>query len=417
MSTPGGAGPSEPRAALLAAYRAALARVDGRGAVARFLAGYRGGAPSHALAIGKAAAYMMAGAFEVLGERLRAGLVVTKHGHAPPLLPPAAPVRTLEASHPVPDETSLAAGEAVVEFLQAAPGEARFLVMVSGGASSLVEVLPPGLEAADLARLNEWLLGAGLAIGDMNRVRKRLSTIKAGRLAGPLAGRAALLLMISDVPGDDPRVIGSGPLVAHQPADIDCSHLALPDWLAPLAARPPALPPAEAFARVEAHVIAAPADARRAAAATLAGRGLAVREHPRLLEGDACAVGARLGRRLIGAAPGVEVWAGETTVVLPERPGRGGRCQALALAAALEIAGREACWLLAAGTDGSDGPGEDAGALVDGATVARGQGAGHDPRARLAAADAGTFLEASGDLLRTGPTGTNVMDLVIALRG
>jgi hydroxypyruvate reductase len=125
----------------------------------------------------------------------------------------------------------------------------------------------------------------------------------------------------------------------------------------------------------------------------------------------------RLAQLLQEAPPGVvHVWGGETTVTLPAHPGRGGRCQQLALAAARELAGRDDAWLLAAATDGSDGPGDDAGALIDGGTIARGEAEGFDAAAVLARADAGRFLEASGDLLATGPTGTNVMDLVLGLR-
>ena len=144
--------------------------------------------------------------------------------------------------------------------------------------------------------------------------------------------------------------------------------------------------------------------------------GLPVRVAPDLLEGDALAVGRQVGERLASADPGVQVWASETTVTLPDSPGRGGRCQSFALAAAPAIAGDPQAFLLVVGTDGTDGPGEDAGALVDGGTVSRGAAAGLEPSAYLRAADAGTFLEASGDLVCTGPTGTNVMDLVIALR-
>ncbi|MCK7580211.1 MAG: hypothetical protein MZV65_34185 [Chromatiales bacterium] len=138
---------------------------------------------------------------------------------------------------------------------------------------------------------------------------------------------------------------------------------------------------------------------------------------PEFITGDAATVGARLAQGLRAAAPGtVRVWGGETTVTLPPRPGRGGRCQQLALAAALELNGSTGTWLLAAGTDGSDGPTEDAGALVDGGTIGRGELAGADAVAALGAADAGSFLEASGDLVQTGPTGTNVMDLMLGLR-
>jgi hydroxypyruvate reductase len=158
-------------------------------------------------------------------------------------------------------------------------------------------------------------------------------------------------------------------------------------------------------------------DARRAAADAARHLGLGARVHPELVAGEAVAAGARLAQALRQAAPGeVQIWGGETTVRLPPVPGRGGRCQTLALAAARALAGCDDVWLLAAGTDGSDGPGDDAGALVDGGTTARAALHGIDAAQALAAADAGTLLEASGDLMQTGPTGTNVMDLVLGLR-
>ncbi|NIR62092.1 MAG: hydroxypyruvate reductase, partial [Gammaproteobacteria bacterium] len=134
------------------------------------------------------------------------------------------------------------------------------------------------------------------------------------------------------------------------------------------------------------------------------------------VDGEASACGRALAEALLAADPGVEVWGGEPTVVLPPRPGRGGRAQTLALSAARVLAGHPGVLLLAAGTDGTDGPTEDAGALVDGGTIARGGRDGLDPLACLRGADAGTFLAASGDLIHTGPTGTNVMDLMVGLK-
>ena len=364
---------------------------------------------------------MTAGAIDVLGEGIERALVVTKHGHAGDLLDPGWPVEVVESSHPVPDESCLEAGRALVEFVDAIPADADVLALVSGGASALVEVLPEGFDARDLARVNEYLLAEGLPIGAMNRVRKRISRIKGGRLAQRLAPRRALNLAISDVPGDDPKVIGSGLLVAHESVDIDVGDLDLPPWLVEMGRRAPPLAGGDATARgyagrIRTEIVARPADARAAAAAAYRAAGVDVVEPPDLLDGDAIETGRRIGRAIAEAKPAAHVRAGETTVVLPPSPGRGGRCQSLALAAALEIRGSAGAWVLAAGTDGTDGPGEDAGALVDGGTVARGIAAGLDPDRCLRTADAGTFLDASGDLVRTGPTGTNVLDLVVALK-
>jgi len=413
MSAPAASGSL--RAAMLAAHRAALDAVGGRPAVARHLRALeRAGRPSHAVAIGKAAADMMAGAIEALDGALQGALVLTKHGHVAGLGPYADRVRVMESSHPVPDASCLRAGAALWDFVADAPPDARVLVMVSGGASALVEHLAPGLDAAFLARVNDWLLSNALSIGPMNRVRKRISRIKGGRLALALAGRPALCLMISDVPGDDPKVIGSGPLVPHSSADIDVSDLALPHWLSSVTAHPPALAPLEAFERVTAAVVARPALAKAAAAQALEQAGVAVRVHDALLEGDALETGREVVAMAAADPARAHLWSSETTVHLPPHPGRGGRCQSLALSAAVVLRDRGAGVVLAAGTDGTDGPGEDAGAVVDAGTLARGRTAGRDPLADLAAADAGAFLDASGDLLRTGPTGTNVMDLVMA---
>ena len=402
---------------LLEGLRAALHATGGRESVRRRLAGEQDFTPRFAFAVGKAAPAMMAGAFDALGPSIERAFVVTKHGHAGDLLDARWPVDVAESSHPVPDESSLAAGRALVEFADAIPADADVLALMSGGASALVEVLPEEFGASDLARVNEYLLSAGHPIGAINRVRKRISRIKGGRLAQRIAARRTLNLAISDVPGDDPKVIGSGLLVAHSAEDVAVDDLGLPPWLTVMGRRVPPLLPANETSRVRTEVVARPADARTAAAATYRAAGLDVVEHGRLLEGDALEVGRRIGREIAHQRrAGVHVWASETTVMLPPAPGRGGRCQSLALAAALEMRDRAGAYLLAAGTDGTDGPGEDAGAVVDAGTVARGIAAGLDPERCMQMADAGTFLEASGDLVHTGPTGTNVMDLVVALK-
>ena len=402
------------RRLLLQALHAALDATGGRESVRRRLTGEPDFRPGHAFAVGKAASAMMAGAFDALGPGIERALVITKHGHAGDVLDAGCPVDVVESSHPVPDESCLAAGRALVDFVDGVPAGADVLALLSGGASALVEVLPEGFDASDLARVNAWLLAAGHPIGAVNRVRKRISRIKGGRLAGRLATHRTLNLAISDVPGDDPKVIGSGLLVAHSDDDIEIDDLDLPPWLVQMGRRAPPLPGASA--RVRTEVVARPADARAAAAGTLRAAGLDVVEHPKLLEGDAPEAGRRIGRAIVREKPMAHVWASETTVTLPPVPGRGGRCQSLALAAALELGDSPQVCVLAAGTDGTDGPGEDAGAIVDAGTVARGLAAGLDPEHCLDAADAGTFLEASGDLVHTGPTGTNVMDLVVALK-
>jgi len=402
------------RADLLMIYQAALAAVEGERCVARALDNVERSTPLYVVAIGKAAVAMYRGALATLGGQISRALVVTKVGHNDGLLP-SDRLQVLEAGHPWPTEASLAAGEALLDFVAAAPAEGQFLFLISGGASSLVEVLPIGVTLADLQRLNGWLLGSGLDIHAMNRVRKALSCIKGGRLAERLAGRSARLLLISDVPGDDPATIGSGLLV---PQRVAAGGLDLPDWITRLLAlgSPMPRPAAACFERIEIDIVATLDDAKRAAAEQGRALGYEVFEEVSVLDGDAMEVACRLSSELFVAPPGLYIWGGETTVELPAQPGRGGRNQTLALRAALALAGVEDILFLAAGSDGSDGPTDDAGALVDGRTIARGEAAGLRAQRSLIAADAGTFLAASGDLIRTGPTGTNVMDLMLGLR-
>ena len=400
---------------LRALLGAALDRVRGDAAVAAWLRAHPDVAYDHLLAFGKAAAAMAGGALAARPEPA-AGLVITKHGHLEGRLADRPRLRCLEADHPVPGAASLAAGAALLEFLAAAPADARFLALISGGASSLVEALAPGLDLAGLGRLTDRLLGAGLPIDRMNAARRAVSRLKGGRLARYLDGRPACALLISDVPGDAPWVIGSGPLSPAPDDDAAALPAAARELLADTEPEP--VPPPAAFANIDTHVIATLEDAKAAAAEAARARGLAAHVHAEFLDGDAQAQGARLARWLRGgdAPPGCHVWGGETTVRLPAAPGRGGRNQHLALAAALELDGAGGIRLLACGTDGTDGPTADAGGEVDGATLARGRRRGLDAAAALAAADAGNYLEAAGALVATGPTGTNVMDLVLALK-
>jgi len=400
-------------------FQAALASVGGAPAVRRHLE--RQPLPDGAVslvAIGKAASSMCHGALDALGDALERGLLITKHDHLSARCRLDQRLECIEASHPVPDASSLRAGERLLAFLDAVPAEHSLLVLISGGASSLVDVLPEGYGLADLEAMNRWLLSNHLDIGQMNSIRRSVSCIKGGRLATRLGGRDCRLLLISDVPGDQPWVIGSGLLVPPGPA-ASLPALPLPAGLAAMQRAAPPLPDPDdpAFQRVDAHVIASNAQACAAAAEQARSLGVAVEVDPRPLTGDALLAAERIAREVLDAPPGVlRIHGGETTVALPANPGRGGRAQALALRAATLFEGSRQVWLLAAGTDGTDGPGEDAGALVDTGTCARGRAAGLDPDQCLDAADSGRFLHASGDLLRTGPTGTNVMDLILTLR-
>lgn len=356
---------------------------------------------------------MARGAHEALGDRIHDGFIVTKRGGAEPL-----PWPVLEAGHPMPDESSLDAGARLIAFSQSIPQDAQVLVLLSGGASALVEALPTGVGLKEWQDINHWLLASGFDIHATNAVRKRISRIKGGRLAQLLYPRKVLCLAISDVPGDDPRSIGSGPLTADE-ADVLPDLVGAPELLQAALTKAPPLPKANdpCFRNVEYKIIATLADAKHAAAEKAKKLGYEVDVHPEFIEGDAIETGVRRARELLESRPGtMHIWGGETTIKLPPRPGRGGRNQSLALSAALALENHKNVWLLAAGTDGTDGPTEDAGALVDGETIARGELQGPLAREALAKADAGTFLEASGDLVHTGPTGTNVMDLILGLR-
>ncbi len=378
------------RAALLSLLHCALAAVDGRRAVREILAGRVGPRRSRAFAVGKAAAAMWLGAHDALGSLLEGGLVVTTAGDPRALAARAAGAEILTAAHPLPDADSLAAGNRLLECLAALPADVDPLLLISGGASSLAEVPRAGVTLAELRAVAAQGLAGGVPIDALNRRRAALSALKAGGLTRAIAGRRALALFLSDVPGDDPAVIGSG-LLAPLPGDL-----------------------------IERRIVASLGEALRAIVAAAARAplfaSLPVHVEPQRLRGAAAPAGRRLGRALVAATPGLYVCGGETTVTLPAMPGRGGRNQHLALAAARELRGHAGVALLACGTDGVDGASDDAGALVDGGTWQRALDGGVDPRRALEQADSGRALEAAGDLLHTGVTGTNVGDIVIGLK-
>jgi hydroxypyruvate reductase len=406
---------SQHRIRLAEIFQAALASVEGDVAVAAWLRTHPIEGELRLVAVGKAAQSMADGAARVLGEQIRAALIISKQGHLDHRVCRQRGWEAIEAGHPVPDANSLQAGERLLAFLAAADNR-PFLFLISGGASSLVEAPVTGVDLDFIARSNRWLLASGLDIVQMNLIRKGLSRIKGGGLLAHLGGRQVHALAISDVPGDRPSAIGSGLLVPEVELARQLAAISMPEWLrerleAGLAQReapPPSVPTLQIVANLQL--------AKGAAAVRARELGYEVHLQAPFLDGEAAEAGRRLAKRVLAGPPGISIWGGETTVELPPQPGRGGRNQHLALAAATLLVGNESCYLLAAGTDGTDGPTEDAGALVDGQTLQRGMQEGLDAGSCLAAADAGRFLEASGDLLTTGPTGTNVMDLVIGLK-
>jgi glycerate 2-kinase len=377
------------RALLLTLLQAALAAVDGRRCVREALRGdTRSAAPVWVAAVGKAAPAMALGARDALGGRIAQLLVITRAGHAPAELLGVPGVELIASAHPVPDQRSLAAGARLLQWVETLPPDAEALFLISGGASSLVEVLREGLNLADLEAFTTRELAAGTAIAALNAQRMALSRIKGGRLTARLAGRSARALYVSDVPGDDPALIGSGLLG----------------------------PASEGPDRVTRTVIASVEQALAGAAAAARTLGLEVHTGGRRFDEDAVRLAARCAHELRLSASAVCLWGGESTVQLPPHAGRGGRNQHLALAAARLIAGQADLMLLAAGTDGTDGVTEDAGALVDAESCARVALAGMDVDRCLATADSAAALAASGDLVHTGPTGTNVGDVVIGLK-
>ena len=266
----------------------------------------------------------------------------------------------------------------------------------------------------DLCGLTEQLLARGFDINQMNRVRRVLSGIKGGRLAAHLKRCPTVSLMISDVPGDDPGVIGSGLLT---PVRETVNPDDYPDTVRELLGRVELVPVPDdvEFETNSPHIIACLDDAKDACVREAQRLKYEVLAVSGFIEGDVREVATRLHQQLSESRGEVLIWGGEPTVQLPDKPGRGGRNQQLALDFALKIKGERACFL-SAGTDGTDGPTDAAGALVDGATVERGEAQGLDAEDCLRRADSGTFLKASGDLITTGPTGTNVMDLMIGMR-
>lgn len=399
---------------LLKIFQSALAAVNGRVCVRERLKERPLPGKVYMIAVGKAACAMAQGAQDVMGNHIADALIITKKGHAESL-----PWPVLEAGHPLVDESSLEAGRQLLAFANRIPSDASVIVLISGGASALVEALPPQISLDQFQKINRWILGSGLDINDYNRIRRRLSRLKGGRLAKLLEPRRVLCLVVSDVPGNDLRAIGSGPLVADEDMRRPLTLRGLPDFITEaLKHMPPAPAPDDAcFQNVKREIVATLDNAKSAAVEAAKDLGYQAMLETGFVSGDALEAGARLAKKLLRSESGtVHVWGGETTIQLPESPGRGGRNQSLALAAAMMLQGHEDTWFLSAGTDGTDGPTDDAGALVDGGTIARGKSAGHNAEQALARADAGTFLEASGDLLQIGPTGTNVMDIMLGLK-
>jgi glycerate 2-kinase len=422
------------RAALERIFRAGVAAADPAEALRKMvrvsggvleLAGERlpSGSGVALLAAGKAA-HPMAAAFDALaGQLVSRGLSIGPSGT------PSGPARyrSLGAAHPIPDASSERAGRAALDFVAGLEARETLVVLLSGGSSSLLACPAPGLPRKAFADTTQLLLEDGAPIDELNCVRKHLSALAGGRLAAATPARRVIVLVVSDVLGDRLDVIGSGPCAADPSRYADARALLLRRGLwerVPAAVRvhleagiAGALTetPWEDDPRVRHVVLVNNRSARVGAELAARAEGLRPLALSDRLSGEARTVGRRLGRLARSLRPDRPlclIAGGETTVRVTGR-GRGGRSQELALAAALELQGAIGITLLAAGTDGCDGPTDAAGAFADGASVARAAALGTDAAGRLRENDAYRFFAAIDGLLRTGPTGTNVMDLVL----
>jgi len=383
---------------------------------------------------GKAAG-AMAQAVEALwpADAPLSGLVVTRYHHTPERpagLPPR--IEVLEASHPVPDAAGLAASQRILQAVQGLTADDLVLCLISGGGSALLTLPAEGLTLEDKQRINKALLNSGANIGEMNCVRKHLSRIKGGRLAAACAPARVVTLTISDVPGDDPSVIASGPTVPDATTCADALAILRRYAIevpAPLLAalEQGALetpkPGSPIFAGHQVNMIATPQQSLEAAAAAARAAGLKAYILSDELEGESREVGkvhAALARAVARQGqpfekPCVILSGGETTVTVRPVPagesrGKGGRAGEFCLGLALALQGQPGVWALAADTDGIDGMEENAGAWVEPGTLARAQALGMKVDRYLDRNDAYGFFQPLGDLVVTGPTHTNVND-------
>ncbi|MBA3530833.1 MAG: glycerate kinase [Ardenticatenales bacterium] len=431
---------------LLAMMEAALAAVDPFAAVQRFLR--REGDVLHigdttlsladidrvwVIGAGKAGAPMAQAAEAVLGAHIAGGVVVVKHEHVVPL----AHVELREAAHPVPDEAGLAAGEAVLALAEQATERDLVLCLISGGGSALLEALPEPLTLEELQATTTALLRSGATINELNAVRKHLSCVKGGQLARAIAPATLVTFVLSDVVGSPLDVIASGPTVPDASTWAEVAEIiaryrladSLPDAVRVrieqgAAGALPETPKADdpLFERTSVYIVGDNGQAAEAALRAAETRGYSGMILTTFLEGEArevARVAVALAREVQAnsrplAPPACLILGGETTVTL-RGEGKGGRNQEMALAAALVLAGSEDITIGALTTDGSDGPTDSTGAIVDGSSVARAMQQSLDAAWYLAQNNAYPLLDATGDMLRSGPTNTNVNDLLFIL--
>ncbi len=382
---------------------------------------------------GKASAQMAAAAERKLGHSLAGGLVSTKYGHG------CGPgqVRVIEAGHPIPDGAGMEAARRIMALARGAGEGDLILCLISGGGSALLPLPAGGITLDEKMAATELLLRCGAGILELNALRKHISAIKGGQLARAAYPARVVNLIVSDVIGDPLEAIASGPTVPDTTTFEDCLAMVRRRDLA--AALPRAVmkrleagargevdetpkPGDPVFGRVRSCIIASSAVALRAAEQRAVQLGYNARVVSDTLEGEAREVAAELVQLAKDVAAGREgparpaclLAGGETTVTVRGK-GKGGRNQELVLAAALKLEGTAGVVLLGAGTDGTDGPTDAAGAFADGETAGRARALGIDGRALLEENDSYRFFHVLGDLHLTGPTGTNVMDITVFL--
>ena len=410
----------ESRAFLTRLFNAAVEAADPKAAMAPLLP-ERPKGRTIVVGAGKGAA-QMAAAFEDLWKEPVDGVVVTRYGYSAP----CKHIRVMEASHPVPDAAGAEATAALFEAVSGLREDDLVIALICGGGSALLPAPPEGLTLEDEAALNRALLASGAPIGAMNAIRKQVSCIKGGRLAAAAHPARVVSLVVSDVPGDAPAEVASGPTVpdardlAAAKALIEAHRIALPEKVAAFLENGPAPAPhpddAE-FVRDEVHVIASAALSLEAAAALSEKEGVPAVILSDAIEGEARDVGrvhAAIAREIATKGrpfkrPVLILSGGETTVTLSGSGGRGGRNTEFLLSFAGGIEGFDIV-ALAADTDGIDGSEDNAGAYADGSSWARLRVAEADPQALLSAHDAWGAFDCIGDLFVPGPTGTNVND-------
>jgi hydroxypyruvate reductase len=377
------------------------------------------------LGAGKAAAAVAQELEAILGDALTAGVVVTRYGY----VAPTKRVRVVEGGHPLPDSNGVAGAMALQALAKTARGGDLVLCTFSGGGSALLSLPPPGIDLADLRALNETLLRSGAPIGDVNVVRRHVAPLLGGELARLLVPAQLVTLLLSDVVGDSVEAIASGPTVpdptTFQDAKEVLSRLAvweqvprsirdriergLRGWV-----QETPKPGDPVFARANAFIVGNNRTAVAAALEEGKKQGFSTQAVVEPIVGEARTAGERLARlardSAASSARTLLVAGGETTVTV-RGPGRGGRNQEVALAAALELEGTSNLMVAALATDGTDGPTDAAGGIVDGQTAVRARAAGFDPAEVLQQNNSHPLLLATGDLLSTGPTRTNVADL------